>query len=297
MSKHHLPIHVTKRRKGQHRRTSPSAISLTPPTPEENEQERKYFNQWDQHENRDKESSEKQQEFVNQLTNRQRHFHIFLQPSSTSIIRSAISRFISSFPTSTTTTSTKKPGRVWILRAIADPTFGELRSEPYPARCTVIADSAEYTSIVERWVNALDRSGNALSPMDSHYVDWAMCSAHYSSTDDNNEDDDQPLMGLGWLVSFEILNANWVRSDAVSGMRKVIEAHGKDVVQAGFAKSYEIFQCVNEPTCFKTVEVYENLQTLKKCIDEKDSAFEKEAEVHRAAVYRVRQLHECIALL
>lgn len=220
------------------------------------------------------------------LPHRHRHTHIFLHPSSNPAFRPAASRFITSIRTG----STNSNPRLWILRAIADPYFGVLRGEPFPPRCFVLTTLREDDPDpfgVARWVAALDRAGKVLSPMDTHYVDWAR--THICVSDAFVGVPMQP----GWLIGSEILNANWSRSSTITGMRNLLAQHADHVISDGCAESFEVFQSIDSVTCFKSIEVYKSMDHLKHYYDTLDAPFAEEMSQHRAAVNRVRQLYEC----
>lgn len=144
---------------------------------------------------------------------------------------------------------------------------------------------------VKRWVGALDRIGTAVTAMDSHEVEWAVCHTCVRGGDG------APEMEKGWVVAMELLNANWANARSVGGMREILVEHAQEVVQAGYASSFEVFQSVVSPTCFKTMEVYPSMDRLQNCMDDLDEPFASNMRKCRAAVNRVRQLHQCIECL
>lgn len=247
-----------------------------------------YNDQWSQHAHRDS-KLDKELNSVRQIPQRQRHIHIFFQSFAQRPFSTAAARFVTQARKNTKT----RTKRVWFLRAVPDPTFGDLRGEPYPPRCSIITDpeNANDGSDIYRWVAALNRSGPALTPMDSHHVDWALRAAHVAKQHTS------PPMENNWLIAFEILNANWVNASAVGKMRDHIIAHGRQVVDDGYASSFEVLQSVDEPTCLKTMEVYPSLDHLRKCLDNLDEPYATRILTYRAAVNRVRQLHQCIGHL
>lgn len=246
-------------------------------------------NQWGQHQRRDIKYLNAQLRLVQNYDRQERHFHVFLQQSSNSLLNSSINRFTESTQISN---QTDQINRLWILRSRADPTHGELADkEPHPPRCVTLVDrlNPQLLSSTQQWVNGLDRLGNALSPFESHFVDWAMFDAHY-------QENFPAQMKEGYLVIFEIINANWMQKRAIEGIQNVFSEHGKKMVSNNHMKCFEIFQSIEEPTCFKLIEVYENLSQLERYKRDFDAKYEKDVEVFRAAVYRVRQLHECVAV-
>lgn len=250
--------------------------------------------QWDQYEHRDNKLNDEAQN-VQQIRERQRHIHVFFQEFARKPFSAATQRFLSSVRAKAgiDTNDSAPSRRLWLLRAIEDPTFGEIRGDPYPARCSIITypEDAQEGSDIYRWINALHRTGPTLMPMDSHFVDWASCATYIA------QPYTQPPMTSDWLVAFEILNANWVNASAVPNMRNLLIEHARKVVEAGYASSFEVFQSVDEPTCMKTVEVYASLDHLQKCLDDLDEPFATDILAYRAAVNRVRQLHQCIGCL
>lgn len=216
---------------------------------------------------------------LRQIPLRHRHHHIFLQSPSATALRAAAARYLSSRPPSDT--------RLWVLRSTADPTFGTLRGEPFPPRVALLEtislqDDQLKAGSVSHWIAALDRAGKALSPMDSHYVDWALC---------GREGPDEKDVSAPAVVAFEILNADWTRPESIAEMRDALLSHAVAVVSAGNAIVYEVLQSVDEPTCFKTVEMYTSLDALKDHMNTIDPPFEEDMLRCRAAVNRVRQLY------
>lgn len=132
------------------------------------------------------------------------------------------------------------------------------------------------------WISALDRAGPALSPMESHFADWAVCGVFGT---------DEIRLGRDEVVSTEILNANWTNATSVPRMKDKLLAHGKMVVERGEARLFEVFQSVDEPTCFKTLEVYGGVDALRKHMLTMDPGFASDMMECRAAVNRVRQLY------
>lgn len=191
--------------------------------------------------------------------------------------------------------------------------------------------SVDTTERVMNWVAALDRSGTVFHSMKSHHVDWAVLSTHVSgpigtghgsdstnsstaiettggpepglaaNTDESSLQHVEAMVNMmmqpGVVVATEIINANWARRSAIPGMRGVLQRHAQQAVDLHLAMAFFVLQSVDEPTCFKTVEVYRDVDCVKACLSQLGKAFHKDSSVHRAAVYRVRQLHECIASL
>lgn len=336
------------------------------------------FNQWDQHEKLDKSSMLREKNTVRQLaqTHCQRHFHVFLQKSTIGIFTNACDNFLNSLRVSSPSSSAQggagatadagvkskaetdtaiergtDTGTLWVLKAVADVTFGSLSGMPSPPRMVVVTrlapggataagrsvnvgTSAATTSVdtaerVMSWVAALDRSGTAFHSMESHHVDWAVLSTHVSASPGTDHGSDSTntatetatgpgpgpaaatgesslrrveatvnmMIQPGVVVAAEIINANWARRNAISGMRGVLQRHAQKAVDLQLALAFIVLQSVDEPTCFKTVEVYRDVDCVKACLGRLGEAFQQDSSVHRAAVYRVRQLHECIACL
>lgn len=244
-------------------------------------------NQWDQHDNKDS-KLDQQLKIACSYPSRQRHTHIFFQSFTRKPFAAAANRFLN-----TIRTRQVSPRLLWLLCAVPDPYFGSLRGEPHPPRCiavTPLTDDYDGADI-RRWVSALDRVGPALTPMDSHFVDWAVCHTTLASNFDS------PPMQQDWYVAVEILNANWSDAKTVPQMRSLLIQHSEDVVDAGYASSFQVFQSVDSPTCFKTMEVYSSLDNLQKCLQNLDEPFATDMLKCRAAVNRVRQLNQCIGYL
>lgn len=204
-----------------------------------------------------------------------RHHHVFLHPAATPAFRAAATRFAAGHH-----------APLWLLRSAPDPTFGALRGPPDPARAALLEPRpSSQDAPVARWVAALDRTGPALAPYPSHAVDWAVCARldrHGAERRAPAGDD---------VVAFELLNADWGRRGAMSQMRERLLQHAERVVTEGEALVFEVLQSVDEPTCFKTVELYPALDALQAHMAALDPPFAEGMLECRAAVNRVRQLY------
>lgn len=249
----------------------------TPPSEPEKTPTPLPSDQFTQYAARDKNFLKAEQTSLRASTHLHRHHHIFLQSPSATAFRSAATRFLSARPPS--------EARLWFLRSTADPTFGTLRGEPAPPRLALLetfpTGLPQDEDPVLQWITALDRAGRALSPMPSHYVDWVPIGAA------GIPDPPRPPA----VVAFEILNSDWTRPATVPEMRRRLLEHAAAVVDAGSATFYEVFQSPDEPTCFKSVEVYSSLEALRHHMDTLDPPFEQSMLQCRAAVNRVRQLY------
>lgn len=233
------------------------------------------IDQFDQYAARDRKTLTRQLELVRALPKRQRHHQIFLHPESERPFRSAASRYITSL-----NEGVEQPERLWMLHSCRDPTFGRHRAAPIPARVMLMEiGGGEGLGV---WLEALGRAGRVLSPYPSYHVDWAVV-GQYGETVGVQE---------GELVACEVLNANWAKADSVENMKQRMLEHGEMLVSAGKVKVYEVLQSINEPTCFKSVEVYGDMEQLERHMAETDQPFAEGIMQWRAAVNRVRQLYE-----
>ena len=248
--------------------------------------------QWQQYESRDARRETRELQIVRSNPNRETHHHVFLQLSSLTTFATAAKRFMDM---QATDVECENRERLWILKSTSDHTFGTLRGEPFPPRAMVLEtlpekmgeggeDGERGVFGVSRWIKALDRSGKAVSPMESHandYVAWG-AERRGCAFGDVNETD---------FVGSEMLNADWTNADTVPAMRERLLQHAKDVVDGGYAFSYEVFQSAAEPTVFKTLEVYESRDALCEYMNSIDASFAEDVLQYRAAVNRVRQLY------
>eukprot|EP00177_Eucheuma_denticulatum_P002350 GFKZ01004218.1.p1 GENE.GFKZ01004218.1~~GFKZ01004218.1.p1 ORF type:complete len:270 (+),score=31.65 GFKZ01004218.1:143-952(+) len=233
------------------------------------------IDQFDQYAARDRKALTRELDIVRALPKRQRHHQIFLHPESERPFRSAASRYIASLDE-----RMERPERLWLLHSRSDPTFGRRRAAPIPARVMLMeVGGGEGLGV---WLEALGRAGKVLSPYPSYHVDWAVVGQH-GETDGVKGDE---------LVACEVLNANWVKADSVENMKLKMLEHGEKLVRAGKVRVYEVLQSLNEPTCFKSVEVYEDIEQLERQMAETDQPFAEGIMKWRAAVNRVRQLYE-----
>lgn len=138
---------------------------------------------------------------------------------------------------------------------------------------------------VRTWLNALDRIFPALSPTDSHFVDWAVFHTQASGKDV------LPDISVGWVVSMEVLNSNWTIFGMVSVMLDKLILHADEITDEVYSSSFEVFQIIYSPNYLMTMEVYPYIYRLHKYFDEFGELFPSDMMKFRAAVDRVRQLH------
>lgn len=236
------------------------------------------FDQYEQYDGRNKDALARELAIARALPVRQRHYHFFLHIHAEAPFRSAVDRFFDGVQASESTPD----WRLWALRSTEDPTFGSLRGEPFPPRAWIV-EPLKGDSGVGKWTQALDRAGPAFSPMESHFVDWGVVDVFGTGEERLAEHE---------VVSTEILNANWTRATSVPLMKAKLLAHAKQVVERGEARLFEVFQSVDEATCFKTIEVYSDVDALRKHMLTLDPAFASDVMDCRAAVNRVRQLYK-----
>lgn len=231
-------------------------------------------NQYNQYASRDRDSLARELSIARALPARQRHHQVFLRPETERTFRSAASRYLD-----TLRKGAIHPGPLWILHSRADPTFGKLRGEPSPARAMLV-EPAE--GGVGKWVAALDRAGRGLSPYPSHFVDWGVVGT-FGGGKGCAEDE---------VVACEIVNADWRGKQNVAKMKECMLIHAEDVVTEGNARLFHVLQSIDEPTCFKTVEVYSSVEALHEHMVTWDPQFAESIMEWRAAVNRVRQLYQ-----
>lgn len=248
--------------------------------------------QWTQFDSRDISLHEAALQKARAFTTRHRYHQIFINPASATLFQGAAKRYFETLRADTSLTSHQ--GRLWLVQTTADPTFGALRGAPFPARAVLIEGLSNSTSDdtqeevdtygASRWLRALDRVGKGLSPMESHYVDYAIC-ASYSCMEHTKSLPSQAF------VASEILNADWTDCSSIDMMRDILMRHAEHSVTHGMAKRFEVLQSIDEATCFKTMEVYDCMHDLQVHMNEDDVCFARDVSSCRAAVNRVRQLY------
>lgn len=253
--------------------------------------------QFGQYAARDVARLKQQLQRVNENRSREYHYQIFLNQGSANAFFPAAQRFTTSLSTSPKWSSPAEA--LCVLTSTADPTFGSLRGEPFPKRVSILHhplqpsqpdSNAPHDHPLFTWLNALNRAGPALSLITSHvveYATWGECNLSASS---------EPYKTLQptQLVATEIINADWTDADTVPAMRACMLNHASRSTTEGNAQLFRVLQSVTEPTCFKTVEVYNSLQHLHDQMKRIDPQFDKEVKPFRAAVNRVRQLYQVV---
>ncbi|CAN8064717.1 unnamed protein product [Agarophyton chilense] len=251
--------------------------------------------QFGQYAARDSARLDEQRQIAQAQPHLEHHHHILLNQGSAKAFLPAAKRFLNALQTDPKWTTAEQ--RLWLLRSTADPTFGSLHGEPFPPRVQLVhqpgrgeAEGASASHAVQSWVRALDRAGHALSSFTSHTATFA----HWA----------QFLKGTGFetlqshhLVATEIINADWTNADTIPSLRQCLLQHADLSTQHGQALFFSVLQSVMEPTCFKTLEVYNSIDELKQHLHQFDNQFDEEVAPFRAAVSRVRQLYTCIGAL
>lgn len=235
------------------------------------------FDQYEQYAARNKRVLSGELSLAQALPMRQRHHQVFLQNQAEGPFRKAATRYITSLRES----PSRSASRLWMLRSTADPTFGSLRGEPFPPRAVIVEPVTDGPGVTA-WVSALDRAGRALSPMESHFVEWGVISGFGA---------EPTVLKKGEVVATEVLNADWTDPSSVRVMKTKLLEHAEEVVERGKARLFEVLQSVVEPTCFKTLEIYPGLGVLQEHMLTLDPPFENRMMECRAAVNRVRQLY------
>lgn len=232
--------------------------------------------QFEQFEQRDEKNRELQLDQLKAVPKRARYHHVFLNSTSSKPFRTAAERFFES-------QSAQPHSRLWLVQQVADDTFGTIRGIPSPPRVMLIedVDTGAEESNASRWIAALDRAAHALSPMESHFVDYVV----QGSTGDKG------ALCEHEMFASEILNADWSRTAATSEMRIKLLQYAERVGNGPHCRLYEVLQSVDEPSCFKTVEVYTSMDALREHMKNVDPLFAKDMLDCRAAVNRVRQLY------
>lgn len=231
-------------------------------------------NQYNQYALRNRDSLARELSIAQALLARQRHHQVFLRPETEKTFRTAASRYVDTLRKDAT-----HPGPLWVLHSRADPTFGKLRGEPKPARAMLVEP---VEGGVGKWIAALDRAGKGLSPHRSHFVDWGVVGTFGGGKGCAEEE----------VIACEIVNTDWRGDENVAKMKECMLIHAEDVVAKGNARLFHILQSIDEPTCFKTVEVYSSVGALQEHMATKDPPFAKSIMEWRAAVNRVRQLYQ-----
>lgn len=235
------------------------------------------FDQYEQYAARNKRALSQELSLAQALPVRQRHHQVFLQNQAEGPFRNAATRYITTLRESTSPSAS----RLWMLRSTADPTFGGLRGEPFPPRAMIVEPVSDGPGVTA-WVSALDRAGRALSPMESHFVEWGVIGGLGT---------EPTVLKKGEVVATEVLNADWINPSSIGVMKARLLEHAEHVVDRGKARLFEVLQSVVEPTCFKTLEIYPSLGALQEHMLTLDPPFENHMLECRAAVNRVRQLY------
>lgn len=272
---HHLPLVKPTTRPSRWLCTA-SKSSSDDDTPEATGNE---FDQFEQFAVRDKITLDEERRIAQSLPKRQRHHQVFLRPENVRLFEEAARRHVQ------TLHSRHSNSRLWVLKACLDPTFGTLKKSPSPPR-SMLVETGEST--VDEWVKALNRTGNVLSVHQSYAVEWAELGRF---------GEEQKVVGGKDLIACEIVNADWRYAESLRGAKKMLTDHAQEVVKNGKAKMFEVFQSVDEPSCFKTMEVYCGIGDLQDHMNGMDRTFAEEFKKFRAAVNRVRQLYEPVVCL
>lgn len=238
-----------------------------------------------------------QLQLVNENQSREYHYQVFLNQGSANAFFPAAERFTSSLSTNPKWDAAAE--RLWMLTSTADPTFGSLRGEPFPKRVFLLHDPVQpahpdssplQDHPLFAWLRALNRAGPVLSQITSHVVEyaaWGECNVSASAQTPKTLQPSQ-------LVATEIINADWTDADTVPAMRECMLNHAARCTTEGNAKLFRVLQSVTEPTCFKTVEVYNSLDDLHDHMKRIDPQFDETVHPFRAAVNRVRQLYQVV---
>lgn len=250
--------------------------------------------QWSQYESRDENVLRAERNNLARTRTLDRHYHVFVQEGASGAFRAAARRFVDGMRA----TEWPPENRLLVLQQVEDPTFGTLRGPPNPPRSMLVesfdapvasgAESSESAALpqIARWVAALDRAGAVVTPMESHYCEYARIAAVSRDADERRG----KVIGGESVVACEILNADWTNSSSIQAMRGKLIAQAQNAVHNGSALHYEVLQSM-EPTCFKTLEVYASLDALRKHMSTLDPPFAEDMLECRAAVNRVRQLY------
>ena len=234
--------------------------------------------QWEQFSQADKRNRKRQFELCRSSHVRDRHSQVFYQQSATRAFNGAAQRLVDSSHRSCA-----------IATGIRDDTFGRLRGDPYPPRSMLMrrlkrSDNGEdfVDEVGAKWIDALNRLGKSFSSLSSYHVDYSV----WGEWGELN-------IKLDGLFACEIVNADWARPAATDEMKQILMNHGESVVNNGYAIGFKVLQSIDEPTMFKTVEIYPKLENLEQYMKEMDPTFEGDVMTCRAAVNRVRQLYRC----
>lgn len=155
---------------------------------------------------------------------------------------------------------------------------------------TSLAESSQGVSATTAWLDGVDRvlAGNPLSPFKNHVSEWARLAEEAAE----NFGADHPAMRdiASCIVATEVVNSQF-NGAAMDNTKSLLTAHGAESVLSGDVLIFEVLQSVKSPTCFKTFELYESVEHLRRHMSKRDDAFAASVMPWRAAVNRVRQIN------
>jgi len=191
---------------------------------------------------------------------------------------------------------------IFVLRNASDPSWGvnKGRSPRHP-RYVFVGDERkerasedDSLSVSGRWLEALGRSDSLGVLRDSmHRVQYRKLAAY-----------GELRAGKQWkqiadehIVISEMVNADWTSLTSVQALRDILLKKGEDLVSSEAVVYFEVLQSDDEPSFFKTFELYSSAERLQDYMKHEDEKYVERIAPYRAAVNRVRQAFKIVQML
>jgi quinol monooxygenase YgiN len=172
----------------------------------------------------------------------------------------------------------------WVLRAVEDPALvAPLQTANAQCRYVVMETfkpaqdpAGPPDGIMRRWLGAIERLGPALNAPVAQTLQYN--NVFTSKLHDAKFDVDSAV------VIVESVNA--ARPSAVADLQKVLESNAEASVACGDCLEFCVLEALDAPGFFKTIEVYANIDLLRKHVGGLDSVF-----LENAAPFIARSSH------
>lgn len=182
--------------------------------------------------------------------------------------------------------------RRWVLRRVADPSLGFIDGSFVTDTTTFVvmeafrdgehADDAH----THRWLSAVRRTSRALGALDIQsmpYYSIFSARRHHARPETESA-----------VIVVESINVDMSRPENLEDIKSILRSGAEASVNAGESLDFSVLQAKGEPSFFKTVEVYENVDAMRTHMERLDRAFVRRSRGKLIGHHRERQTFKAI---